>query len=74
MRLEGRVAVVTGGARGIGCGIARCLAREGARVAVSDLDASAAEKTAAELGPDHLGIGCDASDEDASARSIARVV
>ena len=44
-----KVAVVTGGASGIGLGIARALAREGARIAIADLDASAAKKAADDL-------------------------
>jgi NAD(P)-dependent dehydrogenase (short-subunit alcohol dehydrogenase family) len=47
MRLEQKTARVTGGARGIGAGIARCLADEGARVAIVDIDGPAEEKTAA---------------------------
>jgi 3-oxoacyl-[acyl-carrier protein] reductase len=47
--LAGRVAVVTGGASGVGAGIATVLAREGARVAVADLDLAAAEELAARL-------------------------
>ena len=50
MRLRDRVVIVTGGARGIGAGIARCLADEGARVAVLDIDGDASERAAAELG------------------------
>jgi len=47
--LEGKNAVVTGGAAGIGKAIAQSFAAEGAGVAICDLDAEAAEKTAAEL-------------------------
>jgi 2-dehydro-3-deoxy-L-rhamnonate dehydrogenase (NAD+) len=50
MGLNGRVALVTGGARGIGLAIARRLVADGARVAVVDLDKSAAEAAAGELG------------------------
>ena len=47
--LGGKVAIVTGGARGIGAGIARVMASQGARVAVLDLDGAEAEKTALAL-------------------------
>ena len=50
MGLNGRVALVTGGARGIGLAIARRLVADGARVAVVDLDKSAAEAAAGDLG------------------------
>jgi 2-dehydro-3-deoxy-L-rhamnonate dehydrogenase (NAD+) len=50
MSLNGRVALVTGGARGIGLAIARRLVVDGARVALVDLDKSAVEAAAGELG------------------------
>ena len=49
--LNGLVAVVTGGARGIGRAIAEALSAEGMTVAIADLDATLAQQTAAELGP-----------------------
>jgi 2-hydroxycyclohexanecarboxyl-CoA dehydrogenase len=49
MRLEGRIALVTGGASGIGAATCRRLAAEGARVAVTDLNLEPAEALAAEL-------------------------
>jgi 3-oxoacyl-[acyl-carrier protein] reductase len=60
MRFEGRVALVTGGGRGIGAATAQLLAREGARVAVSDMDAGTAEEVARPIGG--LAIACDVTD------------
>jgi NAD(P)-dependent dehydrogenase (short-subunit alcohol dehydrogenase family) len=75
MRLQQTTALVTGGARGIGAAIARCLAAEGARVAVLDIDGPEAEKTAAGLPGDAFGIAADVSQEDeitAATESAAR--
>ncbi|MBN1614296.1 MAG: glucose 1-dehydrogenase [Deltaproteobacteria bacterium] len=63
MRLKDKVAIVTGGARGIGEGVARCLAAEGARIALIDIDGEEVEKTAKTFGGATIGIGADASDE-----------
>ncbi len=57
--LTDQVAVVTGAARGIGRGIATVLAAEGARVVIADIDAAAAERTAAELGRGALAVATD---------------
>ncbi len=73
MRLENRVAIVTGGARGIGAGIGRCLAGDGARVALLDIDAEEAGCAAGELGGPHLGVGADVSDEGAALEAVDRV-
>lgn len=50
MRLEGKTAIVTGGGSGFGAGMARILARDGARVLVADIDADAAARIADEVG------------------------
>jgi NAD(P)-dependent dehydrogenase (short-subunit alcohol dehydrogenase family) len=73
MRLEDRVAIVTGGARGIGAGIGRCLAGDGARVALLDIDVDEASRAAGGLGGEHLGVGADVSDESAAAEAVDRV-
>ncbi|MDO5706712.1 MAG: SDR family oxidoreductase [Paracoccus sp. (in: a-proteobacteria)] len=54
MRLQGKTAIVTGGASGFGAGIARKFAAEGARVLIADLDGQAAAQVAAGIG----GIAC----------------
>jgi NAD(P)-dependent dehydrogenase (short-subunit alcohol dehydrogenase family) len=61
--LSGRVAVVTGGVRGIGLATARRLAEAGATVVVADLDGAGAEAVAGELG----GLGLEADVRDAAA-------
>ncbi len=75
-RFDGRVAVVTGAARGIGFGTATRFAEEGASVAILDLDEAQAADAAAGLGGDgkHLGIGCDVSDASSVQTSVDRVV
>ncbi|MCP9624656.1 SDR family NAD(P)-dependent oxidoreductase [Nocardia otitidiscaviarum] len=67
--LHGKVAVVTGGASGIGKGTARRLIAEGMQVIIADIEPDALEQTAAEIGA--VGIRTDVSDLD-SVRSLAR--
>jgi NAD(P)-dependent dehydrogenase (short-subunit alcohol dehydrogenase family) len=57
------VALVTGAADGIGWATARRLASEATHVALLDLRAEAAAERARELGPDHVGLGCDVARE-----------
>jgi len=66
MRLEGRIALVTGGASGIGAATVRRLAAEGARVAVADLDVAGARGVAGEV--DGAAVEMDVADA-ASARA-----
>jgi 3-oxoacyl-[acyl-carrier protein] reductase len=74
-RFAGRVAVVTGGARGIGAATARRFASEGASVAVLDLEEGSAAATAAGLGAEKaIGVGCDVSQADAVETAVSRVV
>ena len=68
MRLEGRSALVTGGAKGIGAAIARRLAAEGARVTIGDVDTEGADRVAAEIGA--TAVRLDVTDPDSAAGAV----
>jgi len=76
MRLKDKVAIVTGAASGIGKEIARTYAREGARVVIADLNQTAADATAAELGGPQkaLAVAMDVTDERQVESGVARTV
>ena len=77
-RFDGRVAVVTGAARGIGFGTATRFAEEGASVAILDLDEASAAEAAAKLplvdGAKAVGIGADVSNTESADAAVERVV
>jgi len=77
-RFDGRVAVITGAARGIGFGTATRFADEGASIAIVDLDESAASEAAGKLplsdGARAIGIGADIGKADDVDAAVARVV
>ena len=61
-RLNDKIAIVTGAARGLGRGIAERLASEGATVVVTDVNEEGAKQAADEIGHGAVGLGCDVSD------------
>ena len=72
--LSGRVAVVTGGASGIGRGMAEAFIAEGMKVVLADVERSALDATTEELssqGADVVGVGCDVSKPE-SVDALAR--
>jgi len=71
---EGRVAIVTGAAAGIGWATAQRLAQEVAHVVIADLRGDEAQARAATLGPAHAGVACDVSDEAQVKELVASTV
>ena len=77
MKLEGKVAIVTGAASGLGRAIAVRYAHEGAKVAVADLNGPAADAAAAEIraeGGQAMGVAMDVTSEEAVNAGVAAVV
>ena len=72
MKLQGKVAVVTGAASGIGRAIAEKFVSEGARVAIADVKGAA--ETAKALGPSALGVQMDVTDERQVEDGIAQTI
>ena len=77
-RFDGRVAVITGAARGIGFGIAQRFASEGASIAILDLDEASAQEAAGRLelgdGSRAIGVACDVANGAAAEAAVQRVV
>jgi 3-hydroxybutyrate dehydrogenase len=78
MRLEGKVAIITGAASGIGRGMAQRFAAEGAKVVIADLEQAKPEAAAAELaaatGGQLLGIVTDVTSEDSVEKAVAQTI
>ncbi|MCB2136051.1 MAG: L-iditol 2-dehydrogenase [Rhodobacteraceae bacterium] len=71
MRLQGKSALITGAARGIGQAFARTYAAEGARVAIADIDIAGAEATAAGIGQGAIAVAMDVSRQESIEEAVA---
>ncbi len=74
MRLEGKKALITGAARGIGRAFAEAYIREGAEVAIADIDTERARQTAAELGDKAVAVALDVTRQDSIDACIEQTV
>jgi NAD(P)-dependent dehydrogenase (short-subunit alcohol dehydrogenase family) len=73
MRLQGKTAIITGGARGIGAAVAAAYVREGARVCVADIELDVAQATAAEIGGASFGCHLDVTKLDSIEACVKHV-
>jgi len=73
-RLEGKSAIITGAARGIGKVFAMAYSQEGAKVAIADINLAEAEKTAAEIGPNAYAVRLDVTDQASIDAAVAAAV
>jgi galactitol 2-dehydrogenase len=73
-RLSGKIAVVTGGAGGIGRAICEAYVREGARVVIADLRPADVQETAAAIGENAMAVAMNVGDPAAICAGIAQVI
>ena len=73
-RLEGKTALITGAARGIGLAFARAYVAEGARVAIADIDMERARGSAAEIGGAAIAVEMDVTRQESIGRAVAETV
>ncbi|MGR3761809.1 L-iditol 2-dehydrogenase [Roseobacteraceae bacterium NS-SX3] len=73
-RLAGKTALITGSARGIGRAFAGAYVREGARVAIADIDFAGAQAAAAELGGGSIAVRLDVTDQTSIEQAVAETV
>lgn len=74
MRLQGKTALITGAARGIGLEFARAYIAEGARVALADINANAVAAAAAALGPQAIAVQMDVTSQDSIEAGFAAAI
>lgn len=72
-KLDGKIAIVTGGAKGIGRAFCERYVQEGARVAIADINIAAAQDLAQNLGPDAIAVAVDVSDQGSIDAMLATV-
>jgi NAD(P)-dependent dehydrogenase (short-subunit alcohol dehydrogenase family) len=74
MLLDQKVIFLTGGSEGIGWECAQAYARHGAQVAIAAIPEEGVRRAAEELGPKHLGVTCDVSDDGQVARAVSQTI
>ena len=71
-RLDGKTALITGAARGIGRAFAEAYVREGARVAIADIDTARAQATASEIGAAAIAVEMDVTSQESIDNAVAK--